>query len=705
MPQRHGAHNMDIYEPLDSGSGRPMAAGASTDGSSRGRRCRCINSNGRCFNSVVALMLCANTALIALEADLGVLGSGSPQWTGLRNDMDIVGLPMEDEARVKESLQRGIEADSTLKARLQEQIHTRTHASIDIEGGLSLGKGSAHLKFGAYTVCEFFFATFFFLELLLRVCEFGGSRGFCGDRWNLFDAVLAVSGVLDVMLPFVFLGPGASPMALTLLSCLRMTRTFRVLRLFRVCSELKSTVRGFATAFATVLWIGVVVAIVNFVLASLLTSMLGQEAHLWEDQAGQIRDWFGSVGLSMQTLFGVMTLSGWEELATVLSRVIPAPIVGLSIVGYLMMCFFTTLSLVTSLVNQSFALAHRTEEQQRTHAIEEFRVYFSGALANVFSSSDQSQRGHLEREEYRAILESHPAVFPQLKRLGIEATSNDLMQLFDRLCKDAPIRGAVAIDALVEAIVHMNCPAGSSEVFDIKYAMTAMRREMHGQMAALKQEVLTQRNEGTKQALTAHGELQKQLGAVLQALDALRQKATGLGEDIAQIGSRLDQFERRSDGEFGELKRDMTAMRALTGQKIDTLSAQVVSFAGISMKLDALSAHLVSQPKLEESLDRISEKLSSHLSAKLCDVAPWEATGPPRRHERGGDAMEPESTHHSVEDGSPNCKDPEVVACGAATVAEPAVSAPDITAAAAAPPDADAGGAAVAEAPAGAEGT
>lgn len=656
MPQRHGAHGLDVYEPLDSGCGRPHAGAAAGDASPRGRRCRCINSGGRCFNSVVAVMLCANTALIALEADLGVLGSGSPQWTGLRKDMDDMGLPLEVEALVKEDVQRGIEADGELKERLQEQIRTRTHATIDVEGDLSLGKGPAHLKFGAYTACEFFFAGFFLLELLLRMCEFGGSRGFCGDRWNLFDALLAVSGVLDVTLPFFLLGPGASPMAPALLAGLRMTRTLRVLRLFRVCSELRTTAQGFATAFGTVLWIGIVIFILNFVLASLLTSTLGQEAHLWEDQAGQMREWFGSVGRSMQTLFGVMTLSGWEELATILSRVVPAPVVGLSIVVYLMMCFFTTLSLVTSLVNQSFALAHSAEEQQRSNAVDDFRESFTAALSNVFSSGDQGRQGQLEREDYKAILNSHPALLHHLKRLEIETSIEDLMHLFDRLCKDAPVRGTVAIDALVEAIVHMKCPATSSEVFDVKYSLAAMRREMYGQLAAFRQETLAQRNDATRQAATTHAELQKQIGAVAQAVDALRQHATGLGESVAELGRRVEESERRSEGEWGELKREMAAMRGLTSQKIDTLSAQVVSFAGVGMKLDALHAQLASQPSLDERLERLSEKLSSQLAATLRDTPRESSGGSPRRH------GEPESTH---EDGGPDCKDPEVVACAA----------------------------------------
>merc|ERR1719401_574264 len=116
---------------------------------------------------------------------------------------------------------------------------------------------------------------------------------------------------------------------MTVLAALRMSRAMRAIRLFRVCGELRATAWGVMAAFSTVVWVGVVVLIINFVVASLLTSIVGQKAYLWNDSSEQIEQWFGSIGRSLQTQFSIMTLSGWGPLADVISQVVPAPLVAL----------------------------------------------------------------------------------------------------------------------------------------------------------------------------------------------------------------------------------------------------------------------------------------------------------------------------------------------------------------------------------------
>jgi len=666
MPSRHGAHNLDIYEPLDSGNGQPPSAG---EAAPRGRRwCRAF-TRSKCFNFVVAMMICANAVLIGLEADLGILGTGSPQWGGLQTDMDLIGVPSSSEESIRDRVRQGIDADSELKDNFEKQLRSRTNADIDLQDTLNLNKGSKHLKYGAYTSCEFFFAAFFLLELLFRMCDFGGSRGFCGDHWNMFDTVLALSGVLDVVLPFFLMHPGASSMTVTLLSVLRLTRALRVLRLFRVCNELKSTTWGMMSAFSSVLWIAAVVVIINFVTAALLTSLIGQKAYMWEEDTHKIDEWFGSVGRAMQTLFTVMTLSGWDEIATVLSKVVPTMIVGVFILLYIMLCFFTMLSLLTSTVNHSFAAAHKAEEQHKIHALEDFRAHFSIALTNLFSDCAQNSTGHLGREEYKAVLENNPGVLHQLKKLEIETTVADLMDAFDRLSQDSACSSSVKIDALVESLVHINCAASASEVFDVKYLLSAMRREVTTQISSFREEVAAQQKEASTQAAAFTEAMQKQLATIQQTVSALQPHIAGLSQTVESLSGKLAKLESAR-----ELDRtEVAAVRTTLQQSLDGLSLQLIGFAGMNSKLDALSIQIQTQATADEKVERLFDQLSRQLIDRVqsqmaaSKKAEAEGAGTPKSNRHAG---QPEATIGFQVEASPDSKDPEVVTCKAAPEAE-----------------------------------
>merc|ERR1719382_708367 len=108
-----------------------------------------------------------------------------------------------------------------------------------------------------------------------------------------------------------------------------------------------------------------------------------------------------------------MTFSGWEEVATVVSQVVPATLVGLFVVLYIMLSFFTMFSLVTGIINISFVTAQRQDDDRRLSAIEEHRTYFATALTNVFLATEQRHRGFLNRTEFKSTLEAHPAVLSQ----------------------------------------------------------------------------------------------------------------------------------------------------------------------------------------------------------------------------------------------------------------------------------------------------
>mmetsp|Transcript_112762 Transcript_112762/g.324067 ORF Transcript_112762/g.324067 Transcript_112762/m.324067 type:complete len:864 (-) Transcript_112762:171-2762(-) len=615
VPRRLCQHDTDdLYEPLDVGTGSPPEL-------SRRRRCRFLSTQSRSFNFVVGLVIVANAAIIGLEADLGLLGNSSPKWDGLRADMDLFGMRQE-EAPLRDSVLKGLAVDSALKDTFHKEVADRFHQNAHLRDDLIIGTGSTGLRSGAYTVCELFFVFFFTTELLLRLCDSrmgdGNVLGPCSDRWNHFDAVLVILGICDVALPLVLAGPEASSVAASTLAFLRTSRVLRVFRLFRVCSGLRSLGWGVLTAFSTVLWIGVVILILNFVTASVLTSCMGQKSDLWGDDSEQIELWFGSMGRSMQTLLGIMTLSGFSHIALVVSEVVPSTVVNMFIAVYIMFCFFTMLSLVSSLINVSFMAAMKQDDEERFHAVEEYRGKFAVALTNVFMASDQQSRGYLSRDEFRGALESHPNVLTQMKKLDMETNFDELLQLFDRLVQDSGCVGGVKIDSLVDAMVHINRTASSADVFDARYMIAALRRETASQLGALRHEASSNHQESLAQTAGQIAGLRKLVETVLETVKAAQKHTHKVSADMVALEAKVDGMQRVVQLEAQESANH----RALVGQRLEQLASKASAIATTEEKLEALAEQSKARDAaLGERLEGLAGDLEKMVASRLATLA------------------------------------------------------------------------------------
>ncbi|CAK0872017.1 unnamed protein product, partial [Prorocentrum cordatum] len=367
------------------------------------------------------------------------------------------------------------------------------------------------------------------------------------------------------------------------MSFLRILRVLRVARLLRVCLALRVLARAFVSAFSAMAWISAVVLILNFVLAILLTVFVGQNAAMWEAKADEVNLWFGSICKSMQTLFLVMTLSGWEDIAAVLSEVYPPASVSVAFVLYVMVSFFTVLSLTTGVVTDSFMTAQRDEEAFRRAQLEEHRTAFASALASVLSSCTQSRRGYLCRDEYCAALEAHPVLLSKLRRIDIHTSADDLLQLFDRVAQESDLEGSVRIGVLVEAMTNISGAARSSNLLDVKYSVQAMRREATDQAAGCRSE-----------AVRRHEEVMGNFATAQEVADALR--------EVAEAGRREAAAARQAAAACVE-RFSSVASVATVAQKVEELGRRVEAaevrssenFEAVNRKLETLSAQVLSQ--------------------------------------------------------------------------------------------------------------
>jgi len=179
------------------------------------------------------------------------------------------------------------------------------------------------------TVC----LAIFTVEIALRLYA-QGFRFFKG-AWNVFDFfVVAVS-----LLP-------ASPG----LSVLRALRVLRVLRLVTRLQSLRMVVRSLLSALPGVGTIFCLLALVYYVAGVIATNLFGEV----------FPEWFGTLGLSVYTLFQVMTLESWSM---GISRPVMAefPYAWIFFMGFILATTFTVLNLFIAVIVNAMSEQHEQE--------------------------------------------------------------------------------------------------------------------------------------------------------------------------------------------------------------------------------------------------------------------------------------------------------------------------------------------------------
>jgi voltage-gated sodium channel len=161
----------------------------------------------------------------------------------------------------------------------------------------------------------------FVVELLLRLLVYRGR--FFHDPWRVFDFVIVGLALLPASGAF---------------SVLRALRVLRVLRLVSMVPSMRGVVSALLTALPGMASIIGLMALVLYVSAVMAAQLFGAVAP----------EFFGSLGTSLFTLFQVMTVEGWPEIAR--SVMAQSPHAWIFFVSYLLIATFMVLNLFIAVV-------------------------------------------------------------------------------------------------------------------------------------------------------------------------------------------------------------------------------------------------------------------------------------------------------------------------------------------------------------------
>ncbi len=161
----------------------------------------------------------------------------------------------------------------------------------------------------------------FVAEMTLKLFTYGLS--YFRSGWNVFDFLVICVALL----------PTSNG-----LSVMRALRIFRSLRLIKNIPKLRFIVEALLHSIPSLGWIFLLLILVFYVFAVVGTKAFGAD----------FPQWFGTLGASMYTLFQIMTLEGWAEIARAVQVLYPAAYIFFT--SFILISSYTTLNIFIAII-------------------------------------------------------------------------------------------------------------------------------------------------------------------------------------------------------------------------------------------------------------------------------------------------------------------------------------------------------------------
>ena len=155
-----------------------------------------------------------------------------------------------------------------------------------------------HFLNNTIQVLDYSITVFFVVEILIRFISEQKKLNFFKSGWNIFDTLIVLISLIPI--------PNNSSFLL-----LRLLRVFRVLRLISVIPELKKIIEALINSIQRVFYVSLLLFIILYIYATIGSILFGEI----------IPNRWNNVGISLITLFQVLTLSSWETVMLPLQEI------------------------------------------------------------------------------------------------------------------------------------------------------------------------------------------------------------------------------------------------------------------------------------------------------------------------------------------------------------------------------------------------
>uniref|UniRef100_A0A7S1S9V7 EF-hand domain-containing protein n=1 Tax=Alexandrium catenella TaxID=2925 RepID=A0A7S1S9V7_ALECA len=262
---------------------------------------------------------------------------------------------------------------------------------------------------------------------------------------------------------------------------LMLSRLLRIVRVLRIINPLYDCVRLLMDMMSTFIWILSIIFIFCFVLAIMLTRLLGHGLAVKtqdEELRKKVQSMFADIPTSLFTLFQLTTAEDWSLVA--------GPVVEtFGMWRYFFMAFitfmsWTMLSLLTAVASEtmiSFS-SYKKEEEKIYQEIQ--RHNFTTFLCAEFLRADTDGNHVLDKEEFTTLM-SRPSMMEEMKSHGIHLADQDLVRTWDTF--DIDDSGELSIDELVTGFAYLQESLAMKHVANVGYSLKRFSVRMETEIA------------------------------------------------------------------------------------------------------------------------------------------------------------------------------------------------------------------------------
>ena len=187
----------------------------------------------------------------------------------------------------------------------------------------------------------------FVVEILLKLVAFGPR--FFRSGWNIFDFLIVSISLI----------PATGP-----LEILRALRILRVLRLLSQVPRLRVIIESLLRALPGIGWTALLLVMVFYVFAVMGTKLFAED----------FPEYWGNLGLSLFSLFQIMTLESWSS-GVARPMMETYPWIWLYFVPFILVSSFMVLNLFIAIIVTATQSIHADEEElQRQELLTELRT-------------------------------------------------------------------------------------------------------------------------------------------------------------------------------------------------------------------------------------------------------------------------------------------------------------------------------------------
>jgi hypothetical protein len=238
-------------------------------------------------------------------------------------------------------------------------------------------------------------------------------------------------------------------------------------------------VKALGKALQVVLLISILIVIIIYSLAIVLTQVIGHTHHKWADEdQEEILKWFGSITASMTTLFWVMFGSGWDPLLSLLSHAYPKYLILVCFAAY-MVIVVSLASMIVGLISQSLIIAQEEFKERKIASFANKKKVLASEYTEELLALHEDEidpAGTLDADSLKTTVKGDQALISKLATVGVSLGTDGLMSLVDSLSKDGTER--VSVEHFIEKLVNLSGQSAASAVIDVKHELIKNRYRM-----------------------------------------------------------------------------------------------------------------------------------------------------------------------------------------------------------------------------------